>query len=200
MPAKKVLTRKEIAALEWFVYVDHEQHPRQLYELAFNGTQDEFNALKTPEVSARNYLNNESVIIKLQEVRRAAEIRREMEQKNMLAEILREEEHATTAEDEKREERRGRPRRDKTGPDDYSDPRNQTKLLNEIIKGSDDNKEKIDALKLIMQGQKDDRDGARNQKQVRFYLPLTCDICPLRLKAPVTRRQAAGDDPEKGTK
>lgn len=67
---------------------------------------------------------------------------------------------------------------------DYSDPANRKRLYNEVIASSgDDYKTKLDAAKVFEQIQKDDREAARSQKQVRYYLPLRCENCSLYLKA-----------------
>lgn len=67
---------------------------------------------------------------------------------------------------------------------DYSDPANRKRLYNEVIASSgDDYKTKLDAAKVFEQIQKDDREAARSQKQVRYYLPLRCENCILYLKA-----------------
>lgn len=66
---------------------------------------------------------------------------------------------------------------------DYSNPENQRKKLNELVNTAADSGEALDALKVIIQGQKADREAAKEQKTVRTYLPLTCDVCPLYEKA-----------------
>ncbi len=66
---------------------------------------------------------------------------------------------------------------------DYTNPDNQRRKLNELVNTASDSGEALDALKVIMSGQKADREAAREQKQVRTYLPLTCDACPLYAKA-----------------
>lgn len=66
---------------------------------------------------------------------------------------------------------------------DYSDPANQARKLNELVNTADDPGDALDALKVIIQGQKADRDAAREQKQVRAYLPLSCNSCPYLEKA-----------------
>lgn len=63
---------------------------------------------------------------------------------------------------------------------DYYDPANQRKQINRIIQeSSDDPKTQLDAIKAIQQTQRDDRQAARDQKQVQTYLPLRCFSCPL---------------------
>lgn len=66
---------------------------------------------------------------------------------------------------------------------DYSDPANQKRKLNELINTATDSGEALDALKVIIQGQKADRDAAKEGKTVRAYLPLCCNDCPLYEKA-----------------
>lgn len=67
---------------------------------------------------------------------------------------------------------------------DYYDPANQRKQINRIIQeASDDPKTQLDAIKAIQQTQRDDRQAARDQKQVKSYLPLRCLSCPLYTKA-----------------
>ena len=63
---------------------------------------------------------------------------------------------------------------------DYSDPENRKRLYNEVIrKAGDDPKTQLDAAKMFEQIQRDDKQAAREQKQVRAYLPLLCHDCPL---------------------
>ena len=67
---------------------------------------------------------------------------------------------------------------------DYYDPANQRTQINRIIAESgDDPKTQLDAIKAIQQTQRDDKQAARDQKQVRSYLPLRCESCPLYAKA-----------------
>ena len=67
---------------------------------------------------------------------------------------------------------------------DYYDPKNQRTQINRIIQeAQDDPKTQLDAIKAIQQTQRDDRQAAREGKTVRVYLPLTCDTCPLAVKA-----------------
>lgn len=67
---------------------------------------------------------------------------------------------------------------------DYSDPANRRQLYNEVIRdASDDPKTRLDAAKVFEQIQRDDKQAARDQRQVRAYLPLRCDSCPLYQKA-----------------
>lgn len=62
---------------------------------------------------------------------------------------------------------------------DYTDPQRQKEKLNEIINEARDSGEALDALKVIIQGQKNDQDAARLNKVQRFYTPMRCHECPL---------------------
>ena len=67
---------------------------------------------------------------------------------------------------------------------DYYDPENQKRQINRIIaEAADDPKTQLDAIKAIQQTQRDDRQAARDQKQVKTYLPMRCAACPLMMKA-----------------
>ena len=76
---------------------------------------------------------------------------------------------------------------------DYSDPAAQTRKLNELVNTADDPGEALDALKVIIQTQKADRDAAREGKQVRAYLPISCTGCPL-YKLQVKKRERKSDN------
>jgi hypothetical protein len=66
---------------------------------------------------------------------------------------------------------------------DYTRPENQRTLLNDLINTADDQKDKLDALKTIIQAQKDDKQAAKDNQIQRFYSPLRCSGCPLYQKA-----------------
>ena len=66
---------------------------------------------------------------------------------------------------------------------DYTDPKNQARKLNELINRADNTGEALDALKVIIQTQKADRDAARDGRQVRAYIPMGCNDCPLYQRA-----------------
>jgi hypothetical protein len=66
---------------------------------------------------------------------------------------------------------------------DYLNPENQAAKLNELVNRADSTGETLDALKVIIATQKADRDAARDGKQVKCYVPISCDSCPLYEKA-----------------
>ena len=71
----------------------------------------------------------------------------------------------------------------KRGTIDYLNPENQAAKLNELVNRADSTGETLDALKVIIATQKADRDAARDGRQVKCYVPMSCDICPLYEKA-----------------
>lgn len=66
---------------------------------------------------------------------------------------------------------------------DYTNPENQARKLNELVNRADNTGEALDALKVIIQTQKADRDAARDGRQVRAYVPIGCNDCPLYQRA-----------------
>ena len=106
---------------------------------------------------------NALAIIKAQEERRTEEIRKE---------LMKEGQPETAGESESTKGR-------KAAAVDYSDPKQRKKLYNLIIQeASDDPKTQLDAAKLIEQTQRDDRQAARDNKIQRFFVPVSCKICP----------------------
>ena len=90
-----------------------------------------------------------------------------------------------TAEDGKQENGKGESihtKREKTAFVDFSNPQNQMQKLNELVNSSEDVGETLDALKVIISSQKADRESAREGKQVKAYIPMTCNNCPLYTK------------------
>jgi predicted Zn-dependent protease len=75
---------------------------------------------------------------------------------------------------------------------DYTKPDEQKKLLNDLINNAKDPDAKLDALKIIIAGQRDDRQAAKEGTQVRAFLPLNCRDCILyqREKAKQERKKA----------
>lgn len=88
---------------------------------------------------------------------------------------------------ERTETKKGRPA---GGPVDYSDPAQQTRKLNELVNTATDPGEALDALKVIIQSQRADREAAREGRRVQFYTPLRCRDCPLYAKARAKRDKA----------
>jgi len=87
-------------------------------------------------------------------------------------------------------EREGKPA--KAAGIDYTDPSAQKRKLNQIIRDAQTTGEALDALKIIISTQKDDRQAARDLSQVRAFLPLRCELCPLYAAARAKMRPAEG--------
>ena len=66
-----------------------------------------------------------------------------------------------------------------SGMVDYTDPDMQKRKLNEIINKAADAGEALDALKVIIQGQRNDQEAAKDNQVQRFYTPIQCRDCPL---------------------
>lgn len=66
---------------------------------------------------------------------------------------------------------------------DFSNPQNQMQKLNELVNSATDSAETLDALKVIISTQKADRDAAKEGRQVKAYIPMTCSQCPMYRKA-----------------
>lgn len=79
---------------------------------------------------------------------------------------------------------------------DYSSPAAQRAKLNELINTASDPGEALDALKVIIQGQRADREAAKEGRVNRVYLPLTCDSCPMYQKARKRAEKATEKGPE----
>ena len=84
-------------------------------------------------------------------------------------------------EEREKEETRGSeaPERATRRKIDYANPDEQKRLLNDLINGTNDPDQKLDALKIIIAGQRDDRQAAKEGRQVRAYLPQNCRDCVL---------------------
>lgn len=72
---------------------------------------------------------------------------------------------------------------------DYADPANQRAKLNELVNRASDPGEALDALKVIIAGQRDDKQAAREQQTQRFYTPKQCEGCEIKAAfAKLTRK------------
>lgn len=181
----KELTEREKAAIYYHVATNCRVW-KDTYINAFDGEIRE--AEKSPylETYVSRWKNSKGVQDYLQDVQ--YKLKRKQEDHD--AEIIRkyqEEQNQRQRERDALQEieggKEGRRMKREGGPIDYSDPEQQRKKLNQLINEADDDKSALDALKLIISTQKDDREAAKEQKTVRAYLPVTCDICPLYQKA-----------------
>ncbi len=164
-----VINEREKAAVRLHVYGQVEDW-RLLYALA-GGTDG-----NTPKTTT-HYISKWKNSVKVQ-----AEIDAQRREKyaddQRLKERLREE---IEEEQEKRGNEGGSepPKKAARRSIDYTDPRNQREKLNQLVNEAEDAGEALDALKVIISGQRDDRQAAKEGKQVRAYLPISCKDCPL---------------------
>ena len=72
---------------------------------------------------------------------------------------------------------------------DYTKPENQRRKLNELVNEAEDSGEALDALKVIISGQRDDKQAAKENQVQRFYVPQTCKDCPIKEAMAKLRRE-----------
>ena len=170
----KTLSEREKAALYYHYFAGCNDWPL-LFRIADNAP---FNDLLKDSKNLSDYASkwkrSEKVITFLRQLQ-TQEIIKEHQKREEIEKDLQ-----TAAESERTEKE---PERKKTKFVDYTNPDNQRHKLNELINDASDPGEALDALKVIISGQRDDRQAAREQKQVRAYLPITCESCPLYQKA-----------------
>lgn len=166
----KEITDREKAAIIFNIYTGCDDWPR-LYAIASDKPASEVLKDKYLSDRASKWKRSADVQRYLQEQRdrkAVADNAKRMEIEKMAAENER----------KKIERETGRP-----NFVDYTDPANQRRKLNELINDASDPGEALDALKVVISGQRDDRQAAREGRQVRAYLPLLCHNCPLYQKA-----------------
>lgn len=178
--AKKITEREKIA-IEWLIF-DTEirgNKPDKLtaYKVAHPGSIDDVDELKDIRSQAfrwfatnkiSQYYNDFLAVVRAEQARR----RELVEQKAV--ESVRTEEIRRTSEG---------------GYIDFSDPTNQRRKLNELINTAEDAGEALDALKVIIASQKDDKQAAKERKQQLVYLPKMCSECELYRQADEIRLQ-----------
>lgn len=170
----KKLTEREKAALIMYVY-GYCQDWRKLYAIAVDTSHD----LALRDINIAVYASRWKNTAKVREFLAKEKERREIwlgKERERIAGEIREQTDSVCTEKEKRAKI--------TNFVDYSDPDNRKQLYNQVIAASiDDPKTQLDAAKMFEQIQRDDKQAAREQRQVRAYLPITCDICPLYQRA-----------------
>lgn len=172
---KKQLTDREKAVLYWLVFSNSTDW-RTAYKMASDQPLAYYQDFKYLDTYVSKWKNSELV---------RNEVEKLQYLKQRQAEKIKEEaieEYKTKGEQE--EERREKSPKARGGKMvDYSDPKAQRQKLNELVNNAEDSKEALDALKTIIASQRDDREGAKAQKAVTAYLPMTCKECPLYEKA-----------------
>lgn len=170
----KTLTAAEKAALFWAIF-EGERDWKVIYQAAAGMTEEEMNANKATVMAsyisrwkATSKVKNEIQRLKLFKENYIKHIQQQAYEEGRRTAFL----EAGAANDEEL-------MRKVKGQVDYTDPQMQKEKLNEIINSARDSGEALDALKVIISGQKNDQEAAKNNKVQRFYTPLQCRDCPL---------------------
>lgn len=174
MKGLKTITLRERAAVMLYIEGAIKSKP-DLYRVAYAGSSTEVESLADISATATRWFSSKKIQEFLASQKAICEEKRRKERKVIEAEIL-----AHVPDKQKDASSR---------IVDYSNPENQRKKLNELVNSASDPGEALDALKVIISGQRDDKQAAREQRQVRAYLPLMCDECPLyiREKSKITK-------------
>lgn len=168
-----IITEREKAAIRLHIYGGVDDW-RLLYFMAGGDTTAEG---KTLTVYTSRWKSSDKVRREIEAVRTQKVLEDEAKKRRIIQEYETEKEKGEGKTESLRPEREARKALD------FYDPANQKKLLNDLINQAKDPDEKLDALKIITATQRDDRQAAKEGRQVRAYLPLNCSECPLYLKA-----------------
>ena len=171
MQMKNKITIREQSAVRLHIYMDGEVSPSLLYKVAHPGSIETVEAISDlPAVASRWWRSR-----KIQDFYTAEkalyDARKDAERKRIEAETT------TRIQAEKAGHL------DRAGLIDFSIPENQRRKLNEIINGTADAGEALDALKVLIAKQGELAPVERKETPVRVYLPLSCSDCPLYAKA-----------------
>lgn len=166
----KNINTRELAALYYAVYANIDDWT-EIYCIASDKEQDKPQGIKYLASMVSRWKNSDKIQKALTQIRDQKTLN-EHKQKTIW-----EQEREQTAESERKEKQ---PKKPIQPVIDYSNPENRKQLYNEVIRDAeDDPKTRLDAAKVFEQIQRDDKQAAREQKQVRSYLPLLCANCPL---------------------
>lgn len=169
----KRLTASESAALFWFVF-EGEKDWKKVYMAAAGWTDEEAEqdplllGQYTSKWKATAKVKNELLRLKVVKDSYIKSVQQQAYEEGRRSAF--EEAHEGTE-----EELRAKVK----GEIDYTDPDKQKEKLNEIINTAKDSGEALDALKVIIAGQRNDQDAAKQNKVQRFYTPMKCRECPL---------------------
>ena len=173
----KTLTPAEKAALFWWV-MEGEKDWMQVYLAATGMTEDDL--AKDNRVVIGQYMSKWKATSKVKNEIQRLKLIKENRTKDLQQQAYDEGrksafEESTDATDEEI-------RTKIKGITDYTDPKNQKDKLNEIINSARDPGDALDAIKVIISGQRNDQDAAKQNKIQRFYTPLQCRDCPIYLE------------------
>lgn len=176
----KDLTLTEVAALYLYVF-GGESNWKKVYQAASGATEEEMAESPTKfSTYVSRWKASEKVTRELERITLLKEVMLQQERNKAFEDgkksIL--EDPETTTEIRMKAEK-ARSEAAAARFTDYTDPERQKQKLNEIVANAKDNGEALDALKVIIQGQKNDQEAAKDKQVQRFYVPLRCYECPL---------------------
>lgn len=167
----KKITERERAIVKYAIAYNVKS-PSTLYRLAFDGSEQEVNALQSLAPIASRWWKSQKIQTAYKEELAAYQSKLKSISDKALADHL----------------SRTRSADGDLAPGgiiDFTDPENLARELNRIANDANlDDKGRLDALKLIIQTQKDNNteDGPKSEIH-RFYTPLSCQKCALYLEA-----------------
>lgn len=176
MDTKKDLSLKDKVAVKSLVF-GIVQNWNDAFKIAYDGTQKDIDKIKYLSTIVSRWKRNPKIQDYYNECLYIHKMEKEREKENILKEYGGKVEETRTM-GESVHTKSSNPKMV-----DFSNPQNQMQKLNELVNSSDDVGETLDALKVIISTQKADRESAREGKQVRCYIPMTCSQCPLYEKA-----------------
>ncbi len=167
----KPITEREKAAIYYHLYAGCDEWTT-LYLIAYDGPAAEWKSDRYLSDRASKWKRSEKIRSFLEEARKIKNINEAEHDKEITRKAM-----ERTAESESAK-KGGKGEKGKFI--DYADPANQRAKLNELVNQASDPGEALDALKVIIAGQRDDKQAAREQQTQRFYTPKQCEGCEIK--------------------
>lgn len=162
-PSNQVITERETMAVRLSVWYAGKLPLPLLYSLCYPGAFEDAQALRDLNAVASRWWRSKKIQECLSTETATFKAYRDAEESRIKAEC---------------EARQQAVRKDDAPAIDYSDPSQQRRKLNELIAGSTDPHDQLDALKALM-ARPEIAPDSRKEKPVRVYVPLSCHECPL---------------------
>lgn len=171
----KRITERERAAVEWYV-MSGKKDKITAYKIAFPGSLQEVNGFSSLPQVANRWMQTAKISEYLDAFKKIWEGQQTEVRERIRKEVEKELEQAGGVSERRNNEHEKSGR----GFVDYSNPANQRHKLNELVNEAKDAGEALDALKIIIAGQRDDRQAAKDAQIQRFYTPETCRNCEIK--------------------
>ena len=192
--SQKELSEREQHAIEWELVIGQNKGKTKAYKLAFNGSLEELDKLTTINSNAgkwwrsdkvQKYVKKYTLLLERLKQKHKIEILQEIAKEfnlnfdELQKGILKYNNENNNDDNEKSEASANGANSKISTLIDYSKEENQIAKLNRMINNaSNDDRAAIDALKLMIQTQKDNKKDDENEIH-RFYTPLKCSECQL---------------------